>query len=113
MATYFVFFTRNSPLHLPKKRSYLTHLLKYEPQFHNRTQVITYYGSFRSTTLSTQYKKKRLNNSSRFVFYFPKTSRTFLAIRVRYVASRASATKNNSSGTEALEVPKSSQIYRA
>ncbi len=39
MATYFAFFTRNSPLYLPKKRSYLTHLLKYESQFYNRTQV--------------------------------------------------------------------------
>ena len=39
MATYFVFFTRNSPLFLPKKHSYLTHLLKYESQFYNRTQV--------------------------------------------------------------------------
>src|SRR5690606_33119410 len=39
MATYFAFFTRNSPLFLPKKRSYLTHLLKYESQFYNRTQV--------------------------------------------------------------------------
>ena len=39
MATYFAFFTRNSPLFLPKKRSYLTHLMKYESQFYNRTQV--------------------------------------------------------------------------
>ena len=39
MATYFAFFTRNSPLFLPKKRLYLTHLLKYESQFYNRTQV--------------------------------------------------------------------------
>jgi len=39
MATYFAFFTRNSPLFLPKKRSYLTHLLKYKSQFYNRTQV--------------------------------------------------------------------------
>ena len=43
MATYFVFFTRNSPLFLPKKRSYLTNLLKYESQFYNRTQVINKY----------------------------------------------------------------------
>ena len=39
MATYFAFFTRNSPLFLPKKRSYLTYLMKYESQFYNRTQV--------------------------------------------------------------------------
>ena len=42
MATYFAFFTRNSPLFLPKKHSYLTHLLKYESQFYNLTQVIKY-----------------------------------------------------------------------
>lgn len=33
MATYFAFFTENNPLFLPKKRLYLTHLLKYESRF--------------------------------------------------------------------------------
>ena len=42
MATYFAFFSRYNPLFLPKKHSYLTHLLKYESQFYNLTQVIKY-----------------------------------------------------------------------
>lgn len=33
MATYFAFFNQNSPLLLPKKRLYLTHLLKFESRF--------------------------------------------------------------------------------
>jgi len=40
MATYFAFFTRNSSLFLPEKRSYLIRLLIYKSQFYNRTQVI-------------------------------------------------------------------------
>lgn len=39
MATYFVFSNQNNPQFLPKKRLYLTHLLKYEPQFYNRTEI--------------------------------------------------------------------------
>jgi len=33
MATYFAFSNQNNPLFLPKKRLYLTHLLKYESHF--------------------------------------------------------------------------------